>query len=309
MSKGKKKNKSDKSDETGVKIVATLIILALIFGGVYYVFFHVDNELEHYGDAILTEPQREAPEDIYTNSGVVSTSDYVGFSKKIEVYGLTLYMGIGISDEFAKNIAATYVDMFPKLTGDNADIQEKLLKNMYSYKACLPILYSYQSIAIPANMINENSVCDIIFKVDDGQTMEVVEHLLHAITDVGLNYTLQDMWGFAGDSKVSLAMNEAIVLETYDITNYKGIENSEIKNRIIVQEYAYWLITSEWDIQNEYGPHEDEWSASSPKTVRLYSPLGHALYEDTVMNIMSCPSEELLKSFVKEDKPIIPIEI
>ena len=44
------------------------------------------------------------------------------------------------------------------------------------------------------------SVCDHISQIsaaesNQGQTMEVVEHILHHVTDVGLHYTFPEQWG------------------------------------------------------------------------------------------------------------------
>lgn len=135
-------------------------------------------------------------------------------------------------------------------------------------------------------------------KVDNRQTMEVIEHLLHATTDVGFSYTYPKEWGFKKNSLVTLAMNKAIEGKIFNIFDY-NIDNDEIKHRIIVQEFAYWLITSEWNIQEEYGPNEKEWLAKNSKEVVEKLPDADKLFKSYANNLISCPSEETLKLLSK----------
>ena len=45
------------------------------------------------------------------------------------------------------------------------------------------------------------SICDIIKQIGGrGQAMEVVEHILHHITMVGLHFTFNDEWGVSRNS-------------------------------------------------------------------------------------------------------------
>lgn len=250
--------------------------------------------IKHYGEAIIAEVQREAPSDIYTDSGIVKNNEYKGMTKKMEVYGLTFFASDNIPDEFMTKIAKTFKEMLPKLEGENADKQEEILKNLYRYKACLPIVTENEIESISADLINEYSVCDIIMKVNNRQTMEVIEHLLHATTDVGFSYTYPKEWGFKYDSLVSVTMNKAIKDNIFNISDY-NINIEEIKQRIIVQEFAYWLITSEWNIQEEYGPNEKEWVARNSKEVAEKLPGADKLFKSYANNLISCPSEETLK--------------
>lgn len=254
--------------------------------------------IKHYGEAIITQVQREAPSDIYTDSGIVKTDEYKGMTKKMEVYGLTFFASDNIPDEFMTKIAKTFKEMFPKLEGENASKQEEILKNLYRYKACLPIVTEKEIESISVDLINEYSVCDIIMKIKNRQTMEVIEHLLHAITDVGFSYTYPKEWGFKNDSLVSVAMNKAIENNIYNISTY-NIDIEDIKQRIIVQEFAYWLITSEWNIQAEYGPNEKEWIARNSNEVAEKLPDADKLFKNYANNLISCPSKETLKLLSK----------
>jgi len=258
----------------------------------------IEKKINHYGEAIITEVQREAPDDIYTDSGIVKANEYIGMTKKMEVYGLTFFASDNIPDEFMNKVATTFKEMFPKLEGVNASKQEEVLENLYKYKACLPIVTEKEMGNISMDLINEYSVCDIIMKVDDKQTMEVVEHLLHATTDVGFSYAYPKKWGFAKDSEITVVMNKAIEDRNFNISGYE-MENEEVKQRILVQEFAYWLITSEWNIQERYGSNEQEWTLNTSQKVEKDLPLGKILYNATVAKIMTFPKAQTLENFKK----------
>lgn len=48
----------------------------------------------------------------------------------------------------------------------------------------------------------KHSICDSIMELTDAnkQPMEVIEHILHHVTMVGLHYALYDQWGVSSDS-------------------------------------------------------------------------------------------------------------
>ena len=79
-----------------------------------------------------------------------------------------------------------------------------------------------------------------------GQVMEVVEHILHEVTDIGLRYASPDQWGIAQDSVPVQGMREAVERSYYDISQYSDIDDPEVGNRVLVQEFAYWVISTAW---------------------------------------------------------------
>jgi len=273
-----------------VKIISSILIFVIV-GTI--VGCGIKNKIEHYGEAIITKEQREAPENIYTDSGVVKTSEYKGMTKKVEVYGLTLYASDNISDEFMIKISKIFKEMFPKLEGEDLKKQEEVLKNLYKYKACLPVVKENEIANINTKLINDYSVCDIIMKVDRGQVMEVVEHLLHAVTDVGLSYSFPNEWGFENNSKIKKSMQNAIENKYYDVSSY-NMKDEEVRNRILIQEYAYWLISSKWNLQEIYGPNEKEWTLNNSEKVIKNLPEADKLMVETTGKIMISPKEETL---------------
>lgn len=92
--------------------------------------------------------------------------------------------------------------------------------------------------------------------------MEVVEHILHFVSMTGLHYTFFEEWGVNRSSQQYTHMNDAISKRYYNIKDY-GNKNNDENARVMLQEYAYWVITTSWDIQETYGPSDagnGEWS-------------------------------------------------
>ena len=79
-----------------------------------------------------------------------------------------------------------------------------------------------------------------------GQVMEVVEHSLHYVTDIGLHCASPDQWGIAPDSVLVQGMRDAVERGNYDISQYPDIDDLEVRNRVLVQEFAYWAMSTAW---------------------------------------------------------------
>ena len=84
--------------------------------------------------------------------------------------------------------------------------------------------------------------------------MEVVEHILHHVTDVGLHYTFPEQWGLRKGSVLCDVMDEAISKQLYSVEMYedesrpkgKLLDDQDLL-RVELQELAYWIITAYWD--------------------------------------------------------------
>ncbi len=55
------------------------------------------------------------------------------------VFGITLISGDDVSDEFMLEIAEIIEEIFSEHTETNSELQNKLLGNLYKYKATIPI--------------------------------------------------------------------------------------------------------------------------------------------------------------------------
>ncbi len=209
-----------------------------------------------------------------------------------------------ISDDFMKNVARTITEMFPQDESIDALLQEKLITNLYRYKAVIPffkdnLILSSQEQPQFDDLTNQYSVVDVIYESQPGpgQVNEVIEHILHFVTRVGFHHTFHDEWGISKTSDVYYAMQEAIDKGHYDISGYN--KNNSHYLRIVIQEFAYWVIFTAWDYMEPYGP-EAEWTGISDQTdLQNKLPQSWQLFQKIVPKVMVAPHRSLLdKLFV-----------
>ena len=181
----------------------------------------------HLGGCILASPAAEAPSDLYQESDILPTEEYKPFTKKLSVYGITLIGRDDISDDFMRKVAKTIKEVFPQNESIDGALQEEVLRNMYIYRTVIPLFKGEDHKFTPSEQAawdittSQNSICDIIMEGVPGQVNEVVEHILHHVTDVGLHYTFPDEWGISKTSKIYFAMQEAIDKGHYNIEQYE----------------------------------------------------------------------------------------
>jgi hypothetical protein len=254
-------------------------------------------------DCIQTEPTGIVPDDLYQVGSVTSTDSYPPFTKKLDVCGITLIAGDEISNPFMENVALTINEMF--ILNGNTDtlLQQTLLTNLYQYKTVIPLFYGEDWSIEPENesvwdaLADENSLCDIIMEGVPNPVMEVIEHILHHITDIGLHYTYSNDWGLTSSSRLYNVTQEAISLGYYDVAQYSDILETGVRNRVILQEYAYWIIYTAWDLRENYGPTQSEWSIITGNELQSKLPESYALFQETIPSVMTRPSHETLNLF------------
>jgi len=262
----------------------------------------------HLGGCILLSPKGEVPEDLYQVGEVVATDEYKPFTKKLMVYGITLIGRDDIADDFMQKVAKTITEIFPQQEGIDSELQKELLRNHYRYNAVIPLFkgqdheFSQEEEVAWDRTRDENSICDIIMQDVPGQIMEVVEHILHHVSDVGLHYTFPDEWGISRTSKLYKAMQEAIEKGYYVVGQYDDVDEQDVKDRVLMQEFAYWIITSAWDLQNPYGPDAEWKTIRTPEDLKSMLPSSYQLIEETLPKVMVSPSIATLEEFNKYDK-------
>ena len=255
-------------------------------------------------DCVLSQPMGVIPDDLYNVGEIIESEDYPPFTKELNVYGITLIARDDISDNFMVNIANTIIEMFPKSVDIDTMLQKDLLRNIHKYKTVIPLFYGEDWDLSPTEeqlwdtTAGENSVCDIIMDNIPGQVMEIVEHILHHVTDVGLHYTFPNEWGLSSSSTLYSVTEEAVDLNYYDIQQYSDIDDVGVRMRVILQEYAYWIIYTSWDLREKYGPQDSEWSIMNSVELLERLPDSYQLYNDTVVKVMACPSDSTLGLFI-----------
>ncbi|MDE2690044.1 MAG: hypothetical protein OXI49_05970 [Acidobacteriota bacterium] len=265
-----------------------------------------DAEPTHLGGCILLSPVGEVPDDVYQHGDVVATEAMPPFTKELQVYGLKLAARDDISDDFLRLVAKTIAESFPRDAGLDADLQREVLANHYRYRALIPVplgddmSFAEENEEQWAEIEKNSSVCDIIMQDGpvgpEGQVMEVVEHILHYVTDIGLHYTFPEVWGISEDSELARAMRKADDEGHYVLDKYLDIGDEEVRFRVQMQEFAYWFISTAWNLQAPYGPvWEDEWTIVDQEDLRRKLPEMYAAYEETAARVMVAPSLETLQ--------------
>ena len=195
------------------------------------------------------EPQRPPTDTPYNVTAVRPTSDFGDqFVQSIEACGVE-YVGCkSTSPQFLEAIAAVTSQILSLGPEVNPELQRSLIQNCYRYRALCPVSFGEDESAPEPRGIGSASVCDRIGQGVEDQPMEVLEHVLHHITDVGMHYTFPAEWGLNDASTLHGCMLEAIAAGLYDVTDYlEEIENEpEVLLRVELQEFGYWLITTAW---------------------------------------------------------------
>ena len=280
-----------------------ILLLFLQFVGCNSDRTSLDNT--HLGGCILIDPVADLPSDIYQMTSITETNEYEPFNKKLTVCGIILIGRDDISDDFMQKVAETIKEIFsPNGENINKDLQEDLIINMYKYRTVIPLFkgenfdFTSSDEELWDRTTRENSICDIIMEGVPGQITEVVEHILHFVTDIGMHYTFPDEWGISKSSKLYELMQQAIDNQYYDVAQYSDIDNDADRLRVLLQEYAYWIIYTSWDLREPYGPQEAEWFIMNSSELNDKLPQSYQLFQKIVPKVMVRPSKEMLESFI-----------
>lgn len=258
------------------------------------------------GGCVISNPSGEVPENLYENSGLIETDAYLPFTKIIRVRGITLMGQDDNTDAFMLKVAQAVEEMFPENDPNlDAALQRQVIRAMYERKTVIPFFKGDVNVELSGEaetqfdqVHDNNSLCDAIFEIGgEGQTMEVVEHILHHVTMVGLHYTFYDDWGVNRESTHHTHMLDALSSRYYN-ADY-GPQSNDERMRIYLQEYSYWVISSAWDIQESYGGDQGggEWTLPSSQALSSSSPEMYSIYLATAARVMRAPSLETLSWF------------
>jgi len=107
-------------------------------------------------------------------------------------------------------------------------------------------------------------------------------------------------------------MMEAVSRNEYDLSDYEeemGADDPHLL-RVELQEFGYWVITTAWDLQAEFGPFhqetgepEAEWKVRTAAELRDRLPLSQALFEATVACTMVAPNPETMRALKAFERP------
>jgi len=225
----------------------------------------------HYGGCLLKTALQVAPNDLrFVGNPTSSTSSCIApFKYYMMVNGLLLVGSANNGTAAAQTTSEAQIKWVAKAVAEM--LQYDAASTCDGYNQCLVMqkMYEYRGVA---SIINPNlsgvekiegnwSKCDILMLgVSSNQHNEIIEHLLHFISDVGLSRAMPNVFGFGDTSLLVVAMNEAITAKMYVTTNYSSVTPAEQKHRIMVQEYFYQLFaTCSTFFKNYTGHNSSEW--------------------------------------------------
>jgi len=141
--------------------------------------------------------------------------------------------------------------------------------------------------------------------------MEVLEHVLHHVTDVGFHYALPEHWGLCEGTTLHAAMVESVEKGKYDLSDYEDeMKHADPKEllRVELQEFGYWVITTGFDLQAEFGPWNGdqptaEWKVQTSEQMKSELPLSYALFMETVYPVLVAPKAESMRALLAFGTP------
>lgn len=251
--------------------------------------------------------------DKYSAFDKYSDSENIDFTYHIDVKDLRIFAKEDVSPNFLNNVGTAYKAMFTDGSMINPNMRSRYLSISKSE-------YTYQRVGVESSFEKNNdyaygnppspyddNATDYIWELNEGgkeQVGEVIEHLLHTITTVILYLTYPEAWDYnESTSALSLATQEAVDKGIYDISSYDELKNdTEIYQKVLTQEYAYWLILAEWDYYITAGKKREgisgneEFIIGTPAEIEVQLPIGHQLYQDYVVKILSTPDKATITS-------------
>ena len=264
-------------------------------------------------EEINEESEDYSSENVILIGEIVTDTSFRDYQKYVDVAGLRIFALPEVSDEYMYKVAETYFQMLQQ--GENIDnsLRSRYLNTVDNEKVFQrigfegPEYYNFDSPnpsvdCCPGNGYEDNHT-DFIWEYKDANTIgtigEVVEHLLHTITGAGLLQEFPEWSWEDTNSKIHMAMNEAVEKNIYDISSYEEIKNNgdiEGYNRVTVQEFSFWVIVTSWGYGDIFDLPHGEFEISTINEVRSELPLAFELYVDTIEKIFTIPDKELLKS-------------
>ena len=246
------------------------------------------------------------------------------FVKFIDVENLRLFSLQEVSNDFLIKVAKTYLLMLEDNSNIDLEMRSKFLdvsKNHFVFQRIGlegPDYYerkfkadfgSLPQSRAPNNGPYRDNATDYIWEYNQGsesQLNEVVEHLLHTITNVVFAIQFKDWNWEEPSSMIRLATKEAIDKGIFNISDYQEILNrgdTEGFNRAISTEFAYWLIAAEWGYGDFFELPNSEFRLNNQNQIAKTLPIGHKMYKCYVEKILSPPKlKDLISIFPSIEK-------
>jgi len=258
------------------------------------------------GGCVSSRNDGPVPDDIWATSAIIyDDKKYPPFTKYVMTRGIILAAtDDDITDIFLNKVTTTLNQMIPNDKNNkniNRSDQEKMMVAMARKRNLIPVVLPgfFGRFTDAENnqfdTLRDNfSICDSIHYQEDGlsQTMEVVEHLLHFINMVGLHFLQFNEWGIGQESKL---YDELKTSCSQGFFNYNGCasigNNGDDTDRVLLQEYGYWLIATWMNLVEPYGPSdvENEWKLFNPSLLMDQQSGAYNLCQDNLSELLAVP--------------------
>ena len=265
-----------------------------------------DNQQEDYSQDVEIEKVTQVS---LTRGEIIEDNSYLDFQRYLDVADIRIFILPEVSDDFAYKVADLYNLMLEEGENINYELRDKYLVNTKNNLVFQKVGYEgperYNLDSDPPGVDccpgkgYEDNHTDFIWEYlnvrPEEQIGEVIEHLLHTITGVAFALEFEE-WNWENpNSKINLAMEEAVDNGIFDISSYEDIKkygSIEDFNKVTAIEFAFWGIIVSWDYGDIYELPHDEFTISTPKELKQELPIFYSLYEDTFNKIFSTPEKD-----------------
>ena len=265
------------------------------------------------GGCVIERRDGSVPTDLRLQTAIVRDDRFAPFTKHLVAGGIVFIATDEVEDSFMIAVGNLHAAMFdPMAPGIDRGLQDAVLKSMFEARTAIPMWKGEEPDFPKENdweafdrLRDRLSICDAIFQLDrrdrDGQPMEVVEHLLHHLNMVGLHEVFPDDWGITTESTLHRSMRKAMDESWYVVDYLDEFDDEAEAQRVLLQEYSYWVISTEWDLQRPFGPDAEngEWNLSNPERFRALQPELHEAFDRTIPKILTPPNRAALAAFAE----------
>ncbi|MAC19186.1 MAG: hypothetical protein CMJ23_05805 [Phycisphaerae bacterium] len=261
------------------------------------------------GGCVIERRDGAVPADLRPAIEIVRSDEYAPFTKHLLAGGVRFLAPDDVDDEFMLAVGELHASTLrPTTPAIDPELQDAVLRSLFAARTAIP-MWRGEEPDFPReadwdafNRLSERlSICDAIFQLeaDDrvGQPMEVIEHLLHHLNMVALHDVFPEEWGITRRSILHRSMRHALDREWYVVDYLDEFDDPEEADRVLLQEYSYWVISTEWDLQRPFGPGHDEWTLQDPSAFQRHQPELHAAFERTIPRVLVPPHPAAVAAF------------
>jgi hypothetical protein len=240
-------------------------------------------------DAI--DPIINAGNDPNFNIVINSDIEYIGFNRKVMVFGIAIYAVPGIDDKrllHAANIMAQYLDNDENGIVDNELVLEKMIANN-AFMFMWDSESDFNNITMPDNAIgqdlgNDETVPEWHTNGQIGRFDASLEEVWHIITSTGYAYAYPDVFGEETGTSLSNAMdiarggNFTTIPNPYPSEAWYTYDDETCTYECMNTEYIYWSMTSILGAQtNRLDEISQEWDLNTIELVQNNDTAVYAL--------------------------------